>query len=223
MKNLIIIFLSILCLHVSVVHSQTKKITRKVTVKSPVKKKVVAQPTQSSQPTKVAPPQVTQKPIEAASPADKPTPSVKSANSQSKAAGNYKAAIGLKFIYGISLTGKVFLKEHSALEGILRYNGTGGSGTNIAFSGLYEHHNDIKTIDGLRWYIGGGGHVNYFKWDNDYGDPVTSFGVVGIIGLEYKIQTLPIAISADWQPGYIFSNGAGFSAENGGIGIKYTF
>jgi hypothetical protein len=223
MKNLIIIFLSIFCLHVSAVHSQTKKITKKVTVNSPVKKKVVVQPTQSSQPTKVAPPHVTQKPVEAANPAYRPSSSVKSANRQSKASGNYKAAIGLKFIYGISVTGKVFLKERSALEGILRYNGAGGLGANIAFSGLYEHHNDIKAIDGLRWYIGGGGHVNYLKYDNDYGDPVTSFGIVGIVGLEYKIQTLPIAISADWQPGYIFSNGAGFSAENGGIGIKYTF
>lgn len=136
---------------------------------------------------------------------------------------NYKAALGLKFIYGISLTGKFFLNEKTALEGIVRYNSAGGSGSNIAFSGLYEYHADIKGVDGLRWYLGGGGHVNHMSWKNGYGDPVTTFGVVGIVGLEYKFKSLPIAISADWQPGYIISSGYGFSAENGGIGIKYTF
>jgi len=120
-------------------------------------------------------------------------------------------------------TGKLFLREHAALEGILRYNGAGGVGTNLAFSGLYEYHNEVSSIEGLRWYLGGGGHVNYFSWDQDYGDPVTTFAVVGIVGLEYKFKDLPIAISADWQPAYILSNDVGFSAENGGIGVKYTF
>lgn len=136
---------------------------------------------------------------------------------------SYKAAIGLKFIYGVSLTGKVFIKENSALEGILRYNGAGGLGSNIAFTGLYEYHAPIKGVDGLRWYVGGGAHVNYFSWKDSDVDAVTTFGVACIVGLEYKFANLPLAVSADWQPAYIISNPSGFSAENGGIGVKYTF
>lgn len=136
---------------------------------------------------------------------------------------NYKAAIGLKFIYGVSLTGKVFIKENSALEGIFRYNNAGGLGRNIAFTGLYEYHAPIKGVDGLRWYVGGGGHVNYFSWKDSNADAVTTFGVAGIVGLEYKFANLPLAVSADWQPAYIISSPSGFFAENGGIGIKYTF
>lgn len=136
---------------------------------------------------------------------------------------SYKAAIGLKFIYGVSLTGKVFIKENSALEGILRYNGVGGLGNNISFSGLYEYHVPMTSVDGLRWYVGGGGHVNYFSWKDSNVDAVTTFGVAGIVGLEYKFGKLPLAVSADWQPAYIISNPSGFSAENGGIGVKYTF
>jgi hypothetical protein len=153
------------------------------------------------------------------------TSAVKPAKLTKANAGNYsyKAAIGLKFIYGVSLTGKVFIKENSALEGILRYNGAGGLGSNIAFSGLYEYHAPIKGVDGLRWYVGGGGHVNYFSWKDSNADAVTTFGVAGILGLEYKFANLPLAISADWQPAYIISSPSGFSAENGGIGIKYTF
>lgn len=134
-----------------------------------------------------------------------------------------KAAVGLKFIYGVSLTGKVFIKENSALEGIFRYNSGGGLGSNIAFTGLYEYHAPIKGVDGLRWYLGGGGHVNYFSWKDSNADAVTTFGVAGIVGLEYKFANLPLAVSADWQPAYIISSPSGFSAENGGIGIKYTF
>lgn len=136
---------------------------------------------------------------------------------------SYKTALGLKFIYGVSFTGKFFIKDNAALEGILRYNGAGGLGSNIAFSGLYEHHSDIKTVEGLRWYVGGGGHVNYFSYKGGGYDPVISFGVAGILGLEYKIKNLPLAISADWQPGFMISPSSGFSAENGGLGLKYTF
>ena len=142
-----------------------------------------------------------------------------------KTIGNtsYKAAIGLKFIYGVALTGKVFIKENSALEGILNYNGAGRLGSNIAFTGLYEYHAPIKSVDGFRWYLGGGGHVNYFSWKDSDADAVTTFGVAGVLGLEYKFANLPLAISADWQPAYIISSPSGFSAENGGVGVKYTF
>lgn len=54
-------------------------------------------------------------------------------------------------------------------------------------------------------------------------DPITIFGVAGVLGLEYKFKGIPLAISADWQPIYLLNENSGFSAENGGIGIKYTF
>jgi hypothetical protein len=225
MKNLIIILITIFCLQVPGAIAQSKKVVKKVNTESPVKKKVTT-------PTKkvtVAPAKTTvvlqpvQKPVEPAAVTYSAAPQAKTTKIPLVESSRYRAALGLKFIYGISLTGKLFLKEHAALEGILRYNGAGGLGTNVAFSGLYEYHNDITSIEGVRWYLGGGGHVNYFSWEEDYGDPVTTFGVAGIIGLEYKFKDLPIAISADWQPGYIVSNGVGFSAENGGIGIKYIF
>lgn len=142
--------------------------------------------------------------------------------------GEYKAGLGFgttSYVYAFLPNGKVVHSYlgGSALEGIVRYNGAGGLGSNIAFSGLYEYHSEIKEIAGLRWYIGGGGHVNHFSWKDVDAPGVTTFGVVGTIGLEYKVKNLPLAVSADWQPAYIINHGAGFSAENGGIGIKYTF
>jgi hypothetical protein len=219
MKNLLMITLCFLGLNLTA-QAQTKKPVKKTTSTktTPIKKTTPA--------TKTTPTRTTTTQSTTSRPATPEKLSTsKSVKSAKANAGNYsyKAAIGLKFIYGISLTGKVFIKENSALEGILRYNSAGGLGSNIAFSGLYEYHSPIKGVDGLRWYVGGGGHVNHFTWKDVDADAVTTFGVVGIVGLEYKFANLPLAVSADWQPAYIISNPSGFSAENGGIGIKYTF
>lgn len=218
MKNLFIISLCFLSISFAA-QAQTKKPVKKTTS------------TTKTTPTKTTPTKTTvatkttTKPVETVEktgvkPASK---SAKQTKSNAGSATSYKAAIGLKFIYGVALTGKVFVNENSALEGILKYNGAGGLGSNIAFSGLYEYHAPIKGVDGLRWYVGGGGHVNYFSWKDSDVDAVTTFGVAGVLGLEYKFANLPLAISADWQPAYIISSPSGFSAENGGIGIKYTF
>lgn len=216
MKNLLVITLCFLSIGF-VAQAQTKKPVKKTTTTA---KTTPAKTTPTTSTTKT-----TTKPVET----DEKTgvkPANKSAKQTKTNAGNttsYKAALGLKFIYGVALTGKVFIKENAALEGILRYNGAGGLGSNIAFTGLYEYHAPIKGVDGLRWYLGGGGHVNHFSWKDSDADAVTTFGVAGVLGLEYKFANLPLAISADWQPAYIISSPSGFSAENGGIGIKYTF
>ncbi|RZL36815.1 MAG: hypothetical protein EOP00_29140 [Pedobacter sp.] len=226
MKNLLFITLCFLSIGFAA-QAQTKKPVKKTTTttkKTPTKTTTTSSkvtPTKTTATTKTT----TTKPIET----DEKTgvkPAVKSTKQTKANAGNttsYKAAIGLKFIYGVALTGKVFISQNSALEGILKYNGAGGLGSNIAFSGLYEYHSPINGVDGLRWYVGGGGHVNYFSWKDSDVDAVTTFGVAGVLGLEYKFANLPLAISADWQPAYIISNPSGFSAENGGIGVKYTF
>jgi len=230
MKNLFIILLSMLSVLGLSAQAQTKKPAPKTsttTKTTPAKKATATKtPTKTATTTKVAPTKTTT----TSTPVKKEEKVVaKSTNQSTKqtktnaGATSYKTALGLKFIYGVSFTGKFFIKDNAALEGILRYNGAGGLGSNIAFSGLYEHHSDIKTVEGLRWYVGGGGHVNYFSYKGGGDDPIISFGVAGILGLEYKIKNLPLAISADWQPGFMISPSSGFSAENGGLGVKYTF
>ena len=155
----------------------------------------------------------------------KPAPVTKPSTKASSysTAENYNTAIGIKFLYGISLTAKHFLKEKHALEGIFTYRGFNGLGTQIGLSVAYEYHLPINGVQNLKWYVGGGGHFEYFSFDNDLVDPTTTIGALGVLGLEYKFKGLPIAISADWQPVFTFNSGGGFSAENGGIGVKYTF
>jgi len=138
----------------------------------------------------------------------------------------YRAALGIKFLWGISATGKFFLKDKAALEAIVHYDGMGGLGTALNLTALYEYHGNF-AVPGLRWYLGGGASLGYAKLkgfeDSELDSSTLSYGLDGVAGLEYKIDKLPIAISLDWQPGYSLNSGGGFISKSGGFGIKYTF
>jgi len=140
----------------------------------------------------------------------------------------YKAAVGIKFLWGISATGKYFLKEDQAIEAIIRYRSYSGIGKDIAITALYQFEKPIPNISGLHWLAGAGPYFGHFSYKSSlysdlYPNSGNSFyGVAAIAGLEYKIATIPLAISADWMPAFDF-NGGGFGAESGGIGVKYTF
>lgn len=141
----------------------------------------------------------------------------------------YKTALGLKFVYGVSLTGKHFISERAALEAIIQYRDHSGLGSEFNLTALYEYHGNITGANGLRWYAGGGAYTGYFNYDNGQLEELTgksssfSIGITGVLGLEYKFKNIPLAISADWQPVYTVNGNSGFVSENGGIGIKYTF
>lgn len=146
----------------------------------------------------------------------------------------YSSAAGLKFLWGVAITGKHFFKEHHAAEVIFKFRGYHGVGSDMNLTLLYEYHGDIP-VDGLRWYAGAGVFAGHFRLKNKYVDAwegysgkrgSTYFGMSGILGAEYKIKNFPLAVSADWQPSFLFNSGyydSGFTAEYGGVGVKYTF
>lgn len=146
----------------------------------------------------------------------------------------YSSAAGLKFLWGVAITGKHFFKEHHAAEAIFKFRGYHGVGSDMNLTLLYEYHGDIP-VEGLRWYAGAGVFAGHFRLKNKYMDAwegyygkrsSTYFGMSGVLGAEYKIKNFPVAVSADWQPSFLFNSGyydSGFTAEYGGVGVKYTF
>jgi hypothetical protein len=134
---------------------------------------------------------------------------------------DYKTAIGFKY-YPASITVKSFIKPIAALEGLLSFWSYG-----TRFTGLYEIHKDIKGVDGLKWYVGPGAHLGF--WNNSWTEKYPTreggamFGIDGVIGLDYKIQNLPIDVSLDWQPSFTFVGYNYFEGGWGGIGVRYTF
>jgi hypothetical protein len=133
----------------------------------------------------------------------------------------YRTAIGAKFWPG-ALTVKHFIRDNRALEGDLYFWGHG-----FRFTGLYEVHGDINSAPGLKWYVGPGAHIGwyndgYYRNDHYYGDGDASFGVDGVLGLDYKLKGAPIALSLDINPYVEFLHGA-YVDVWGGLGVKFTF
>lgn len=138
---------------------------------------------------------------------------------------NYSTAIGLRAGETSGLTIKKSLGSN-ALEGII---GVWGSG--FSFTGLYEWVAPTN-VGGLNWYYGLGGHLavgtGYYYYRSRragyYRSGGFGVGVDGIVGIEYKIPSAPIAFSLDLKPYFeIYSGGGVFSSLDPGLGIKIAF
>ncbi|RYE11807.1 MAG: hypothetical protein EOP44_00420 [Sphingobacteriaceae bacterium] len=198
--------------------AQTKKSKMRTKKTTTVKKTAAVTKTQYTETKKATPEVTTTQSAEA-----KKTSPATTKRSAVLADDAYKTAIGLKFLYGISLTGKFFIADKAAIEAIVRYRNYSGLGSEINLTVLYEYHGHINGVSGLRWYGGGGAYAGHFSYDGGGSGSSTNFGISGVVGLEYKFNGVPIAVSADWQPVYILNGDSGFASDNGGIGVKYTF
>ncbi|RWU09861.1 hypothetical protein [Pedobacter chitinilyticus] len=145
-----------------------------------------------------------------------------------ESASPYKTALGVKFMWGIAITGKHFFKKDQAIEAVVRYRGYSGLGNDIAITALYQYEKPIAEVAGLHWLVGAGPYYSHFSYKESVysslypSSGTSSYGLAAMAGLEFKFPKAPIAISADWMPAFDF-NGGGFGAESGGFGIKYTF
>jgi len=134
---------------------------------------------------------------------------------------DYVTAVGVKFFPG-ALTVKHFLNDNNAIEG-LGYFWQYGS----RITGLYEHHTNFNTVDGLKWYVGAGAHIGFWndKWKNNYPsrNSGVAMGIDGVLGLDYKLKTAPLNFSIDWQPSFNFIGYNYFEGGWGGLAVRYTF
>ena len=116
---------------------------------------------------------------------------------------------------GVTATGlseRYQIDPVNALEGMRDF----AQGFNIY--ALYER--TIPVIgEGFEFYYGAG--ANLGSWDYDDGE--FTFGVNGIIGLEYKIRELPLAFSLDYKPNLNVIGKTGFHAADFGLGIRVAF
>ena len=74
--------------------------------------------------------------------------------------------------------------------------------------------------DGFSLYYGAGPYLGL--WDTVDGSAF-ALGAEGVVGLEYKIPSVPIAFSLDYRPGInVLPNVAG-NLVNFGLGVKFCF
>ncbi len=129
---------------------------------------------------------------------------------------NYKTALGAKVYFedgefgGLNI--KHFLNSKGALEGSVLF---GRASTAVEL--LYEWHDDIKGAPGLKWYVGGGGLIGFYK--ERYSDD-TYFALRGTVGLDYKVRGAPIVFAFDLNPNLLLSPDTDF---NFGAGLAMRF
>ena len=142
---------------------------------------------------------------------------------------DYDVGIGARIglAYGVNV--KYFfrqhptLKQHNALEGIFttRFNGA-----NAAV--LYEYHNGIFDTEGLSLYIGGGAHIAAWNsekvyWETDRSGFNAYLGLDAIIGIEYVLADIPLAVSLDWKPAVNFISDLNLMIDDIGLSFRYLF
>jgi len=111
-------------------------------------------------------------------------------------------------------------------------------GNNVAIDGVFAFsgqriHADVSFGDGVGvealadfiikplsgeaffYYIGAGA----FAW---LGDPF-QLGISGELGLEYRFNTVPLALGLDWRPSFRIIDDTDFHADRFGFNIRYVF
>jgi hypothetical protein len=145
---------------------------------------------------------------------------------------DYSFAFGVRAGGTSGVTFKHMMNRGSAVEFIL-----GVWPSAVGFTALYEKHVQ-SSFNGLRFYYGGGLHATaeanrqlYRDFNNTSGERIYRYGpdgygigIDGMVGLEYKIPVIPVAISFDLKPLVEVSNlGTVFTAIDPGLGIKFAF
>lgn len=126
---------------------------------------------------------------------------------------NYDKAIGLRFGgYNGAITYKQHLNKGNAFEVMLNLYWNAG----FSATGLYEWSTQVINKD-FNLYYGAGVHLGM------YGKSFLA-GIDGIVGLEYKIPNVPLALSLDYKPSINFAPHINTSSfYDFALGIKYTF
>ena len=136
---------------------------------------------------------------------------------QQESGSQYKSALGVKISAGGAVTYKTFVTSTNAIEAQGMYFNEG-----VRIAALYEFHfYSFQGVPGLAWYVGPGAHVGFWRKSAQVAyNSRMDVGIDGVIGLDYKVPTLPLNISLDWQPGFSVL-GAGLQPQFGGLGIRY--
>jgi hypothetical protein len=126
-------------------------------------------------------------------------------------AQDYKMGLGIRLssnapIVNHSISFKYFFGRKTAVETLLSVTDP------IALGVLIEQHQPLKTA-GFTYFYGGGAFLGF--------DSPAPFGLQGVLGLDYKFQTLPFNLSLDWKPE--INLGPDFSFEPAALGISARF
>ncbi len=128
-------------------------------------------------------------------------------------AQDYKTAVGIRLssiapAINNSISFKYFFNQTTAVEALLSF------GDPVALGALIEKHNDLNA-GGLTWFYGAGAYIGFSGRRN--------IGAQGILGIDYKISSLPINLSVDWKPELNIAREFSFEPSAVAISARFTF
>lgn len=129
-------------------------------------------------------------------------------------AQDYRFALGVRLsnsspTLNNSITGKYFVTERSAVEGIVSF------GSRFGMGGLLEIHKPFNNIPQLKWMYGAGAFLGFE-------DKNTYLGPTGILGLDYKFENVPINLSLDWKPELNIIPDIDFVPDAFALSVRFT-
>jgi hypothetical protein len=132
---------------------------------------------------------------------------------QQLSAQDYRLGLGVRLSNSIptlnnSVTGKYFITEKNAVEGIISF------GSRFGLGALVEIHNPLD-IEGLKWVYGAGAYLGFE-------DKKTFLGPTGILGLDYKFDDVPINLSLDWKPELDIIPDINFVPDAFALSVRFT-
>ena len=140
-----------------------------------------------------------------------------SANAQ-----DYQKSLGLRLGRPLGLSYKQFLSSSNAIEIIADLDIFEKNVTKISGSGFYLWQKSLGDVSGLSWFVGPGASAGIFMVSvagNSSSDFNASLN--GLIGLDYKLATVPLVIAVDFGPRFYLMHSAGF-LWGGAITLRYT-
>ncbi|HUR10131.1 MAG TPA: hypothetical protein VM012_02110 [Flavitalea sp.] len=135
---------------------------------------------------------------------------------QRASAQDYRLALGIRLSNSTptlnnSITGKYFITDRTAIEGLVSF------GSRFGLGGLIEIHKPLN-VAGLRWFYGAGAYVGFEN------NPSQSyFGPTGILGMDYKFSNVPINLSVDWKPELDIIPDINFVPDAFALSVRFTF
>lgn len=131
----------------------------------------------------------------------------------SSASAQYKSAVGVRFssraaLVNNSVSLKYFFSEKTAVEGLITFNDP------FALGLLIEQHKPLTTQN-FTYFYGGGVYAGF--------SGQRRAGLQGIVGLDYKMPTIPLNFSIDWKPELTVTKEFSFEPQALGVTARFTF
>lgn len=133
---------------------------------------------------------------------------------------DYSNAVGMRIDLGsdygtyVGINGKHFFNTHDAGEAQVLF---GNHTTMIQIE--YQYHGNIQNAPGLKWYAGLGPGFAFSS--SYYGG--TDVLIRPIVGLDYKVDNVPLNFAFDWRPAFVVTHGTEFNAARFGLAFRYAF